>query len=121
MDLRTPMQLLRDGQLVGLITDYGYETPWATGVVEVSDPARGERCDRAVEFLQWLAQCGDELPDDNDSYEELYDRELARRDITRADIEWCQAGEWTILTRDGTSHPSLPLEFIGDCYVQWRW
>jgi len=39
------MQLYRDRELVGLITGYSYETPWATGTVEDSDIGRAELSD----------------------------------------------------------------------------
>ncbi|WP_167475375.1 hypothetical protein [Nocardia arthritidis] len=121
MDLRMPMRLFRDRVFVGSITRYGFETPWATGLFEDSDPRRGERSDSAVEFLQWLAQHEDDLPDDDNAYNEFYDRELSRHRTTRADVDWCETGSWAIATRNGTDHEAYSFGFIGDRWVQWRW
>lgn len=119
MDLRTPMQLYRDQEFVGLITGYGYETPWATGTVEDSDPSRGERSNRAAAYLMWLYN-EDDLPEDNDAYDEICNREMARHGVTPADVAWC-GGKWTIRTQDGVDHLGYSLDFLGDSRIQWRW
>ncbi|MCC3313633.1 hypothetical protein [Nocardia africana] len=120
MDLRTPMQLFRNQELVGLITAYSYETPWATGTLHDSDHARGARSDRATSYLQWQNETED-LPEDDDSYDRLCTQQLARHDVTQADVDWCEYGTWTIKTQDGLDHKAYSLEFLGDGQLQWRW
>ncbi|MEU0539011.1 hypothetical protein ABZ319_04015 [Nocardia sp. NPDC005978] len=120
MDLRTPMQLSRDQELVALITRYGYETPWATGLVEDFDLERGERSERVARYLQWFWN-EDDLPEDDAAYAEVCSAELARHDVTQSDVDWCTGGDWTIQTRDGITHRVYSLDFIADRTVQWRW
>lgn len=120
MDLRTPMRLYRNQVYVGLITEYGYETPWATGTVEYSDTERGIRSDRAARFLQWMNH-SDELPEADDDYTELCDREMVRHEVAQADIDWCSGGRWTIETPDGLENAVHSLDFLGDSHIQWRW
>ncbi|MGQ4601108.1 hypothetical protein [Nocardia sp. R6R-6] len=115
------MRLYRDEELVALVTRYGYETPWATGTVEYSDSDRGERSARAAQFLVWRAENEDDLPDDDDAYDELCSREMARCSVTQADVDWCESGDWTIRTQDGIDHAAFSLDFIGDHGIQWRW
>lgn len=120
MDLRTPMQLYRNQEYVGLITGYSYETPWATGTVEDSETERGKRSERAALFLQWM-HCSDDLPEDDDAYNKLCNQEMARHEVTQADVDWCAGGRWTIKTQDGLDHAVHSLDFLGDRYIQWRW
>jgi hypothetical protein len=121
MDLRPPMRLYRDRRPVGLIIGYGYETPWATGIVEHSEAGRGERSDRVAEFLRWQVEHQSELPDDDDAYDAICGAAMARHGVTQDDVDWCECGEWVIRTRDGVDHPARSLDFLGDRYIQWRW
>jgi hypothetical protein len=121
MDLRTPMQLYRDQEHVGLITRYGYETPWATGIDEDFDPDRGERSDRVAQFLQWMARNEEDLPEDDRDYDEICSVEMARLGVTQADVDWCERGSWTIQTQDGIDHKVYSLDFIDERTIQWRW
>lgn len=115
-----PMRLYRDEELVGLISGYGYETPWASGIFEDCDAGRGERCERAAAFRMWQ-NSGADLLEDDDAYDEICEREMVRRGVAQADIEWCFRGSWVIRTQDGVDHPAYSFEFLGDRYVQWRW
>ncbi|MGF6881462.1 putative Zn-dependent protease [Nocardia sp. GAS34] len=115
-----PMRLVRDRIGIGTITDYGYETPWATGRIEFLDPTRAETCEQCVEFERWLAET-DDLPEDDAQYDAACAREAARRGLTPADLDLFHSGAWTITTDDGDIHDVPSLEFLGDGYVQWRW
>lgn len=81
---------------------------------------RGARSDRAASYLQWLNETED-LPEDDDSYDRLCTQELARHDVTQADVDWCGYGTWTIKPQDGLDHQAYSLEFLGDGHLQWRW
>ncbi|MEV0251772.1 hypothetical protein AB0H76_34645 [Nocardia sp. NPDC050712] len=112
MDLRTPMHLYRNQDLVGSIVGYGYETPWATGSIEDVDADRAERSDRVAEFLRWA---------DEDVDDDAFDAEMARRGVTQADVDWCRRGDWVIRTRDGIDHRVYSLDFLTERTIQWRW
>ncbi|MFE3190036.1 hypothetical protein ACFXHA_13580 [Nocardia sp. NPDC059240] len=120
MDLGTPMQLYRDQQLVALITSYSYDQPWASGRVDDLDPDRGARSERAAAYLQWF-NTHEDLPEDDDAYDEVCAHEMARHGTTSADVDWCTGGTWTIRTRDGIDNRVYSLDFITDHRIQWRW
>lgn len=119
----TPMPLKHGGAEIGVITDYGYETPWATGRVVFAETALADRCARWAEYDSWLfrAAGADELPDDDAEYDATCLREAARRGLTPSDMDLFRSGTWTITTADGDIHDVHSLEFLGDAYVQWRW
>lgn len=121
MDLHTPMKLYRGLELIGLVTGYSYDQPWATGTVEDVDRSRAERSERAALYRRWLNENEDELPEDNATYSELCEREMTRRNVAQADVDWCEHGTWMITTQDGVHHHPHSLEFIGDHLIQWRW
>lgn len=121
MDLRTPMQLYRDREHVGVITRYGYETPWASGIFDDFEVDRGDRSARVAQFLQWMAMNEDDLPEDDGDYEEICGTEMTRLGVTQADVDWCERASWTIRTLDGIDHAVHSLDFIGERTIQWRW
>jgi len=114
------MPLKRDGAQIGMIIDYSYETPWASGRVEFADPAQADRCEECIEYERWEAEAQD-LPEDDAEYDAACLREAARRGLSPADIALFRSGDWTITTSDGDVHDVPSLEFLGDAYVQWRW
>lgn len=114
-----PMRFARDRIEFGTITDYGYETPWASGRVEFTDPARAELYEQCVAYESWLA-AADDLPEDDAQYDAACLREAAHRGLTPADLDLFRSGAWTITTADGDVH-DVSLEFLDDGYVQWRW
>src|SRR6266700_245638 len=63
-----PMPLKRDGAQIGMIIDYSYETPWASGRVEFADPAQADRCEECIEYERWEAEAQD-LPEDDAEYD----------------------------------------------------
>ncbi len=68
-----------------------------------------------------MARHEGDWPDDDDAFDEFYDRELSRHRTTRADVDWCESGSWAVVTRDGANHEAYSLGFIGDRCVQWCW
>jgi hypothetical protein len=112
------MQLYRDGVLLGALTRYGYETPWASAWLVPLDTATFEGYAAIDAFLRWC----DELPDDLTAAESdaRYDQELASRGLAPSLIDsfW---GGWQVRTQDGVFHEISLSAFEADGYLSWRW
>src|SRR5262245_14826662 len=57
------MQLYRHGALLGALSRYGYETPWASAWLAAADPATIPRYAAIFMFLDWVETIPDDLPD----------------------------------------------------------
>lgn len=122
VDCSTPMTLCLDGQVVGQIVDYGYETPWASGRFVAAE---------GVPWLDWVEAC--ELSQEIESWPELppeafaqdqqrWAEALARRGLQEHSLMGFQQGAWSIYCNDGSEQPLAAMpDFDRQGFVTWRW
>ena len=116
------MKLYLNSALVGELSEYSYETPWATARIAPADAAAYKRLCAAGRFL-----AVDVEEDWGDLTREEEDREYARRlvkyGIVEADVDAFQSGRWEIINSDST-HLQGPV-WVNECdergWVTWRW
>ncbi|MFB8274597.1 hypothetical protein [Nocardia colli] len=73
-----------------------------------------------MRFLRLMRRRGKDVPADEHDDEE-FNAEMARHEVTPADIDWCTRGIWTIRTWDGKEHPMHSVDFIDERTIRWQW
>lgn len=115
------MKLYSNGDLIGSLTNYSYETPWASARIEPVDPELYRRLCQASYFLSIvLNENWGELTEEEEN--RVYAQRLAGLQITDADIVRFQ-GTWEIRESD---HPDRQgMIWLQSCdpdfWVSWRW
>lgn len=117
MAFEPPLTLLLNQIQIGVITSYGYETPWACGLVQLREQGIQHRFIQVCEYLDDLERVVDKPLEDDLSIEE----ELTRRKITNDDVELYFDGEWAIATQTGEVYPITPPQFDAQGFLTWRW
>lgn len=118
--MKTPMTLWLGTSVCGLISSYGYETPWASGRFEPTDADQHRRwveaCELETEIETWPE-------DDTPAAEEArWQAALIRRGITQADLDSRSRGPWQIEAPAGSKAQILsPPCFDRQGFVTWRW
>ncbi len=112
------MQLYHHGALLGVLSRYGYETPWASAWLVASDPTTLPHYAAIGAFLDWVATIPDDWPDAQaDAH---YAQELATRGLDAAQVADFWSG-WSVRTVDGEVWAISLYHFADDGYLTWRW
>lgn len=116
------MMLYLNDILLGALSDYGYETPWATARLTPADAELHRRLCAASQFLSVDIEedWGEQTSEESDRE---YERRLQGYGITEADVEAFQSGQWEV-RNPGSSHLQGPI-VVSECdergWVTWRW
>lgn len=112
------MRLAHRSILLGILTRYGYETPWASAWLIADAPAMIARYAAIDAFFRWNEQLPDDLP--LDEADARYERELALRGLDEDMIDdfW---SDWQVHLQDGQIHDIALATFEADGYLTWRW
>ncbi len=116
------MNLYLNGKLVGELSDYGYETPWATARLLPLDADLVRRLAAASRFLAVdIEQDWGALSREDEDRE--YARRLAAYAISESDVEVLQGGAWEIANADAPQlqGPISIAEVDERGWVTWRW
>lgn len=116
------MNLYLNGQLVGELSDYGYETPWATARLLPLDADLMRRLAAASHFLAVdIEQDWGALSREDEDRE--YARRLAAYAISESDVELLQGGAWEIANAAAPQlqGPISIAEVDERGWVTWRW
>lgn len=116
------MKLYFDGTLLGSLSHYSYETPWASAHLTPEDPATLTMLSQVSHFINIELEefWGDMTPEEETAE---YDRRLAALGITHEDVDNFQYGRWEV--KD--ANPPDPQGFISlyDCSadgaLRWQW
>jgi hypothetical protein len=115
------MKLYCNGDLIGSLTTYFYETPWASAQIEPVDAELYERLCRASYFLSIvLNENWGELTEKEEN--RVYAQHLAELQITDADLVRFQ-GTWEIRESDHPDRQGVISLYTcdPDHWVTWRW
>ena len=112
------MQLEHHGALLGVLSRYGYETPWASAWLVAIDPTIIRHYTAICSFLAWVETIPDDLPDKE--ADARYTQELARRGLDAAQVGDFRSG-WSVRTSDGEVLAISLYGFEDDGYLTWRW
>jgi hypothetical protein len=113
-----PRALFFQGRLVGALSSYGYETPWAVARLEPADPDLYRRllgvCEMHTEVEAW--------PETSREEDEARWLDANRRHgISEADHDDFNRGPWAVRTVDGADHEIWLPTLDRDGFVTWRW
>jgi hypothetical protein len=112
------MQLEHHGALLGVLSRYSYETPWASAWLVAADPTIIRHYAAIFSFLNWVESIPDDLPDSEaDAH---YAQELATRGLNAAQVEDFSSG-WSVRIEDGEIKAISLYRFEDDGYLTWRW
>ncbi len=117
MVIKAPLTLLFNQIQIAMITSYGYETPWACGLLEPRDSALHSRFIQVCEYLNALEDISEDLSEDDT----ISNQELTKRGISDDDVEIYFNGEWAIATQNGEIYPITPPQFDPNGFLTWRW
>ena len=116
------MNLYLNGELVGELSDYGYETPWATARLVPLEAGLMRRLVAASRFLVVeIEQDWGALSREDEDRE--YERRLAAYAISESDLDLLQGGAWKI-ANPGAPQLQGPIsiaEVDERGWVTWRW
>ena len=116
----TPMALYLNQQLYGRILSYGYETPWASGRFEASDPRVGLRL---IQICHFYAQVEDWTELDFPAAEEQrWQTALIEYGLSQSDLDLYNSAIWLIQAADLQEYtlPAPPV-FDAQGFMTWRW
>lgn len=115
------MKLYCNGELIGSLTNYFYETPWASARIEPVDPEAYDRLCRASHFLSIvLNENWGDLTEEEEN--QVYAQRLADLQLTDTDLTRFQ-GKWEIRESDHRDRQGeISLNTCDpDRWVTWRW
>ena len=116
MAVLAPLALLLDGQEVGRICSFGYDTPWGHGLLEAaSGPAA---LLREVSALLVDLEGWPELPLELD--DARWAAALADRGLTAADVDGWHGRSWSLRGADGAEWPITLVEMDRRGFLTWR-
>jgi hypothetical protein len=112
------MQLEHHGAMLGVLSRYSYETPWASAWLVATDPTIIRHYAAIFPFLDWVETIPDDLPDAE--ADARYAEELARRGLDDAQVENVRSG-WSVRTPEAEPRAISLYSFEDDGYLTWRW
>ncbi|MFL5804313.1 MAG: hypothetical protein ACJ8CR_21530 [Roseiflexaceae bacterium] len=112
------MQLEHHGALLGSLSRYGYETPWASAWLMADAPTTILHYAAICSFLAWVETIPDNLSDTQ--ADARYAQELAALGLDAAQVEDFRSG-WSVRTPDGEIRAISLYRFEDDGYLTWRW
>src|SRR5262245_57048720 len=117
--LNTDMtQLYHHDALLGVLSRYSYETPWASAWLMATEPITIQHYAAICSFLDWVETIPDDLPDVE--ADARYSQELATRGLDAAPVDEFRSG-WSVRTGDGQMSAISLYRFEDDGYLTWRW
>ncbi|CCN68295.1 MULTISPECIES: hypothetical protein [Vibrio] len=118
--MRTPTYLKLDGKTVARITDYSFETPWASGNAEFSDISILMKLTN-ITSMQIYDQELESLDLDDDEEDSLWEAKLSELELTSSDLKLVHDGRWSVSTEDREDCPIYSPKFYVQGVMNWRW
>ena len=116
------MKLYHDNKLVGNLTRYTYETPWAYALLEPINNSNYTKLAQVSHFLNVVIEedWGDLTPEEED---QVYQERLVALGLTEADIEQFQASRWEVREAESPNRQGIIslYECGPDGWLRWRW
>ena len=117
--MNTPIELILDGITVGQILSFSYETPWATGKVELKENSLFHKL-VAVSSMSSFDLEMDELDLEDDEEEKMWEAKLKELGITWEDLKLDRDGRWTAIPNGGESQPIYSPRFYEQGFIDYR-
>lgn len=113
------MQLCYEGTLEGELTNYGYETPWATARLI---PLRRDSLGRLIAASKVIADL-ERLPERETTEESDgdYARLLRDHGVSEQDVRRFVGGRWAVRQPDRSERPIALRDVDERGWVTWRW
>jgi hypothetical protein len=116
---RAEVQLYCEGTLEGELTDYGYETPWATArLIPLRDDSLGRltAASKVIADLERLPERKTTEESDVDYARLLHDHGVPEQDVRRF-----VSGRWAVRQADRSERPIALQDVDERGWVTWRW
>ena len=117
--MKEPIQLFFKCENIGTITNFGYETPWASGQVKFQDKTFFEKMVKVTSLLSYDLYieklC---LPDAEE--EKLWNDKLQELQLIWDDLRLDDDSNWSIQPQDDDRQMIHAVRFYEDEFMEWR-
>ena len=117
--MNTPIELLLDGISVGKILSFTYESPWATGKVELKENALFHKL-VAISSMSSFDLEMDELDLEDEEEEKMWEAKLNELGITWEDLKLDREDRWSVIPNGGELQAIYSPRFSEQGFIDYR-
>ena len=119
--MKTPIKLIFEGKQVATITNYTYETPWASGNVEFTNKEFFIKLVNVTSMLSFDAEI-ESLGISEEEEDKLWEAKLSELNISEEDLDLDLSEEkkWRMEPFEGKKQKIYALRFYEGSYMEWR-
>ena len=117
--MKTPIKLIFEGNQVATISNFGYETPWASGKVDFINEELFEKLVKVTLMLSFEFEIED-LGLSKEEEEKMWEAKLAELKICWEDLDLDQDEKWLMEPSGGEKQNIYALRFYKNGFMEWR-